>query len=134
MADIMADNQTEAVLSMLDRGEADDKTRDKVSAALLRSQTKVLDELVKIQDNLWTLDRLEALVDKRHENLCSKCTLRTSQKKEGSWLTLLLSSESLRYFVLILVLVWAVIYIKTGAEGVAAIRGAATSTVTGGQR
>lgn len=134
MADIMADNQTEAVLSMLDRGEADDKTRDKVSAALLRSQTKVLDELGKIHDNLWSLDRLEALVDKRHEILCSKCTLRASQKKEGSWLTLLLSSESLRYFVLILVLVWAVIYIKTGAEGVNAIRGAATSTVTGGAK
>lgn len=134
MADIMADNQTEAVLSMLDRGEADDKTRDKVSAALLRSQTKVLDELSKIQDNLWTLDRLEALVDKRHETLCSKCVLRTSQRKEGSWLALLLSSESIRYFVLILVLVWAVIYIKTGAEGVNAIRGAATSTVTGGAK
>lgn len=134
MADIMADNQTEAVLSMLDRGEADDKTRDKVSAALLRSQTKVLDELGKIHDNLWSLDRLEALVDKRHEILCSKCVLRTSQKKEGSWLTLLLSSESIRYFVLILVLVWAVIYIKTGAEGVNAIRGAATSTVTGGAK
>lgn len=134
MADIMADNQTEAVLSMLDRGEADDKTRDKVSAALLRSQTKVLDELGKIHDNLWSLDRLEALVDKRHELLCSKCVLRTSQRKEGSWLTLLLSSESIRYFVLILVLVWAVIYIKTGAEGVNAIRGAATSTVTGGAK
>jgi hypothetical protein len=132
MADIMADNQTEAVLSMLDRGEADDKTRDKVSAALLRSQTKVLDELGKIHDNLWSLDRLEALVDKRHEILCSKCVLRTSQKKEGSWLTLLLSSESIRYFVLILVLVWAVIYIKTGAEGVDAIRGAARATMTGG--
>lgn len=134
MADIMADNQTEAVLSMLDRGEADDRTRDKVSAALLRSQTKVLDELGKIQDNLWSLDRLEALVDKRHELLCSKCVLRTPQRKEGSWLTLLLSSESIRYFVLILVLVWAVIYIKTGAEGVNAIRGAATSTVTGGAK
>lgn len=134
MSDIIAENQTEAVLSALDRGEADNATRDKVSAALLRSQTKVLSELGKIQDNLWTLDRLEALVDKRHEILCSKCTIRTAQKKEGSWLALLLSSESLRYFVLILVLVWAVIYIKTGAEGVAAIRDAAASTVTGGAR
>ena len=135
MSDIMADNQTESVLSLLDRGEADDRTRDKVSAALLRSQTKVLDELGKIQDNLWSLERLEKLVDKRHEVLCSKCALRTSQKKEEkSWLTLLLSSESIRYFVLILVLVWAVIYIKTGPEGVNAVRGAATSTVTGGAR
>lgn len=134
MSDIIAENQTEAVLSALDRGEADNATRDKVSAALLRSQTKVLSELGKIQDNLWTLDRLEALVDKRHAILCSKCTIRAAQKKEGSWLALLLSSESLRYFVLILVLVWAVIYIKTGAEGVAAIRGAAASTVTGGAR
>ncbi len=136
MSDIMADNQTEAVLSLLDRGEADDKTRDKVSAALLRSQTKVLDELSKIQDNLWTLDKLESLVDKRHTVLCSQCPLRTTPapaaKKEPGWLALLLSSESIRYFVLILVLVWAVIYIKTGAEGVDAIRGAARATVTGG--
>ena len=58
MSDIIAENQTEAVLSALDRGEADNATRDKVSAALLRSQTKVLSELGKIQDNLWTLDRL----------------------------------------------------------------------------
>ena len=136
MSDIIAENQTEAVLSALDRGEADNATRDKVSAALLRSQTKVLYELGKIQDNLWTLNRLESFIDKRHEALCSKCPHRTgsSAKKEGGWLTLLLSSESLRYFVLILVLVWAVIYIKTGAEGVNAIRGAAASTVTGGAR
>lgn len=136
MSDIIAENQTEAVLSVLDRGEADNATRDKVSAALLRSQTKVLDELGKIHDNLWTLNRLESFVDKRHEAMCSKCPHRTgsSAKKEGGWFSLLLSSESLRYFVLILVLVWAVIYIKTGAEGVDAIRGAAASTVTGGAR
>ena len=136
MSDIIAENQTEAVLSVLDRGEADNATRDKVSAALLRSQTKVLDELGKIHDNLWTLNRLESFVDKRHEAMCSKCPhrIRSSAKKEGGWLTLLLSSESLRYFVLILVLVWAVIYIKTGAEGVDAIRDAAASTVTGGAR
>ena len=136
MSDIIAENQTEAVLSVLDRGEADNATRDKVSAALLRSQTKVLDELGKIHDNLWTLNRLESFVDKRHEAMCSKCPHRTgsSAKKEGGWFSLLLSSESLRYFVLILVLVWAVIYIKTGADGVDAIRDAAASTVTGGTR
>ena len=136
MSDIIAENQTEAVLSALDRGEADNATRDKVSAALLRSQTKVLDELGKIQDNLWTLNRLESFVDKRHEALCSRCPHRTGSpaKKDGGWFPLLLSSESLRYFVLMLVLVWAVIYIKTGAEGVDAIRGSAASTVTGGAR
>ena len=136
MSDIIAENQTEAVLSVLDRGEADNSTRDKVSAALLRSQTKVLYELGKIQDNLWTLNRLESFIDKRHEALCSKCPHRTgsSAKKDSGWFPLLLSSESLRYFVLILVLVWAVIYIKTGADGVDAIRDAAASTVTGGAR
>ena len=136
MSDIIAENQTEAVLSVLDRGEADNATRDKVSAALLRSQTKVLAELGKIQDSLWTLNRLESFIDKRHEALCSKCPYRARApaKKEGGWLQMLLSSESLRYFVLILVLVWAVIYIKTGAEGVDAIRGAAASMVTGGAR
>ena len=136
MSDIIAENQTEAVLSVLDRGEADNATRDKVSAALLRSQTKVLDELGKIHDNLWTLNRLESFIDKRHEAMCSKCPHRTgsSAKKEGGWFSLLLSSESLRYFVLILVVVWAVLYIKTGAEGVDAIRDAAASMVTGGAR
>ena len=85
MSDIIAENQTEAVLSVLDRGEADNATRDKVSAALLRSQTKVLYELGKIQDNLWTLNRLESFIDKRHEALCSKCPHRTGSfaKKDG---------------------------------------------------
>lgn len=59
---------------------------------------------------------------------------RVAREEGGGWFPLLLSSESLRYFVLILVLVWAVIYIKTGAEGVDAIRDAAASMVTGGAR
>ena len=42
MSDIIAENQTEAALSVLDRGEADNATRDKVSAALLRTQIKLL--------------------------------------------------------------------------------------------
>lgn len=128
MSDIMADNQTEAVLTLLDRGEADDKTRDKVSAALLRSQTKMSAQLDEIQQNLWTLDKLEGLVDKRHVEMCAKCELKLKQKR-AHWLDALLSNESLRYFLLILILVWAVIYVKTGTDGVEAVKDGVTHTL-----
>ena len=57
------------------------------------------------------------------------------QKKEEeskkSWLQELLSSESIRYFILMLILIWAVIYVKTGPEGVDSVKGGVTGTVTG---
>ena len=42
---------------------------------------------------------------------------------------MLCSSESVRYFLLILILIWAVIYMKAGPDGVDAVRDAATSVV-----
>lgn len=139
MADIMADSQTETVLAQLDRGEADDKTRDRVSAAILRSQTKLVAQIGEIRENLWTLDRLEQLVDRRHQNLCAQCVLRkpaeqAPAQQKRSFADALLSSESLRYFILILILVWAVIYVKTGPEGAKAVKDAALSTAAGGAR
>lgn len=138
--DIMADSQTEATLAVLDRGEVDDKTRDHVLAALLRSQTRMLEELVKIKENLWDMDKLESLIDKRHQALCTGCILRQQalapktvvqpeEPKKKSWLELILTSESTRYFVLMVILVWAIVYVKSGADGVASIRDSVTHTL-----
>lgn len=140
MADIMADNQTEAVLSILDRGEADDRTRDKVSAALLRSQTKMSQQLDVIQRDLWTIEKLEKLVDDRHRSLCDRCELRSATAprdkaaEKRPWFEAVLASESFRYFILVLLLVWAVIYMRTGMEGVEAVKSGVVHTVTGGTK
>jgi len=143
--DIMADSQTEATLAALDRGEVDDKMRDRVLAALLRSQTRMLEELVKIKENLWDMDKLESLIDKRHQVLCTNCVLRQQalapakvepdQNKgsaKKSWIELILTSEATRYFILMVILVWAIVYVKSGAEGVASVRDGVTHTVSGG--
>jgi len=142
--DIMANSQTEATLAALDRGEVDDKMRDRVLAALLRSQTRMLEELVKIKENLWGMDKLESLIDKRHQVLCTNCVLRQQaltpakaepDKGDGekkSWLELILTSEATRYFILMVMLVWAIVYVKSGAEGVASVRDGVTHTVSGG--
>lgn len=144
--DIMADSQTEDTLAALDRGEVDDKMRDRVLAALLRSQTRMLEELVKIKENLWDMDKLESLIDKRHQVLCTNCVLRQQalapakvepepDKKDGgkkSWIELILTSEATRYFILMVILVWAIVYVKSGAEGVASVRGGVTHTISGG--
>ena len=144
--DIMADSQTEATLAALDRGEVDDKMRDRVLAALLRSQTRMLEELVKIKENLWDMDKLESLIDKRHQVLCTNCVLRQQAlaakqpaakqdeeaAKKKSWIELILTSEATRYFILMVILVWAIVYVKSGAEGVASVRDGVTHTVSGG--
>lgn len=131
MSDIIAENQTEAVLSVLDRGEADNATRDKVSAALLRTQMKLLEDFAELKGHLWKPRDLEEMIDRRHEAACAACPARALQRqsKKTSLLELLFSSESIRYFILILILVWAVIYLKAGPDGVAAVRDAATSVV-----
>lgn len=146
--DIMAENQTETVLAALDRGEADDKLRDQVSAALLRSLTKIVTQLTEIKTNLWDMDKLESLIDKRHQVLCSNCVLRqqaltprsTVNKpdeepaRKKSWLELILTSESTRYFVLMVILVWAIVYVKSGADGVASVRDSVTHTLPRAQK
>ena len=146
--DIMADSQTETVLAALDRGEADDKLRDQVSAALLRSLTKIVAQLSEIKTNLWDMDKLESLIDKRHQVLCSNCVLRqqaltprtTVNKpdeepaRKKSWLELILTSESTRYFVLMVILVWAIVYVKSGADGVASVRDGVTHTLPRAQK
>lgn len=145
--DIMAESQTEAVLAELDRGATDDRTRDHVLAALLRSQTRMLDELSDIKKGLWDLDKLKGLIDERHRAICANCSLRhtvnaTSPQSDGqaggnrkkSWPELILTSESTRYFVLMVILVWAIVYVKSGADGVAKVRDSIVPTISGGAK
>lgn len=130
MSDIIAENQTEAVLSVLDRGEADNATRDKVSAALLRTQMRLIADFAELKGSLWKPRDLEEMIDRRHREACASCSARSMQRRQkGSLLEMLCSSESVRYFLLILILIWAVIYMKAGPDGVDAIRDAATSVV-----
>ena len=148
--DIMADSQTEAVLADLDRGTTDDRTRDHVLAALLRSQTRMLDELTAIKKGLWDLDKLKSLIDERHRAICTNCSIRQavaslSPRPDGapggapggrkkSWPELILTSESTRYFVLMVILVWAIVYVKSGADGVAKVRDSIVPTISGGAK
>lgn len=131
MADILADSQTEAALADLERGSVTDSERDRILAAVLRSQSRIIDTLADIRANLWSVDRLETFIDRRHQDLCARCPARAQPAHPKGWLADLLSSETFRYFILVVVLVWAVIYMRTGVEGVESVRDAAVRTVTG---
>lgn len=147
--DIMSDNQTESVLSLLDRGEADDKTRDRVSAALLRSQTKLVEVVETLQGTvdalqrkLWSFDQLDSHIDARHGKRCSECPARrfaedqmkmqATQKPARPWYMELLMSESVRYFVLVLIFAWALVVMKTSTDEAAAVMENVAATLTGG--
>ena len=148
MDDIIANSQTEAAIAKLRRGEATDSLRDEATAALLASMQTIIGELADMKKSLWSTAALKDLIDDRHSTLCNACPVRRwadaqvlagrqqqQQKKEEeskkSWLQELLSSESIRYFILMLILIWAVIYVKTGPEGVDSVKGGVTGTVTG---
>lgn len=140
MSDILADNQTESVLTLLDRGEADEATRNRVSAALLRAQTRMMNQLDDIRTHLWTQSDLEALVDDRHRKYCEKCLAKKCAEVQGKqadapkqhWLIALFSSESFRLFILASILIWAVIYLSSGKGGVDAVKSGMQHLSTGG--
>lgn len=138
MSDILADNQTEAVLTLLDRGEADEATRNRVSAALLRAQTRMMNQLDDIRTNLWSRSDLEVLVDERHRRHCESCPAKKYaegkqvETPKQHWLIALISSESFRLFILAAILVWAVIYLSSGRDGVDAVKSGMQHLSTGG--
>lgn len=145
MIDIMPDNRTEDALTTLDKGEADDKLRDRVLVAMLRSQNQMLKELQEIKTNLWGIDRLEQTIDKRHQTLCANCPTKqlvlslhppsgasSQASTKKTWVELVLTSESLRYFLLMIILVWAIVYVKSGPEGVDSVHEGIVHTMTGG--
>ncbi len=164
--DIIANSQTESVLAALDRGGADDKIRDRVSAALLRALTSVIKELSEIKSNLWQPDELRKLIDERHDRRCQDCpakkwadTQSTVQllqaqqaaqaakpaaqaskpavpaaKPEGGfqWVVYLMGNSSFQFFVLLLFLIGAFVYLTTGRGGVDAATDSVRTVIRGG--
>lgn len=156
MADIIAESQTEAVLSALDRGDADDKIRDQVSAALLRAMSRLSQELVDIKKSLWKPEDLKSLIDERHRQRCQDCPAKkmaeerlrlqqahaaaaaeqeqAAQQPQGAvqWVLHLAGNSGFQFFILLLLLISAFIYLTTGKGGVDATRETVNTVMHGG--
>lgn len=162
--DIIAESQTESVLSALDRGDADDKVRDQVSAALLRAMTRVSTELADIRTNLWKPDDLRHLIDERHERKCRDCPakrmaeerlqlqrMQHQQHQQADpdapaqdqaaqpqpvlqWVLHLAGNSGFQFFILLLFLISAFVYLTTGKGGVDAARETLGTMVSGGSK
>lgn len=147
MTDIIAESQTEAVLSALDRGDADDKIRDQVSAALLRAMARMSQELIDIKANLWNPADLRNLIDARHEEKCRDCPAKKmaeerlqqqarAQQTEPQgvlqWVLHLAGNSGFQFFILLLLLISAFIYLTTGRGGVDAAHETVNAIVHGG--
>jgi hypothetical protein len=160
--DIIAESQTESVLAMLERGDADDKVRDQVSAALLRALTKVSRELTDIKDSLWTPDALRHAINEQHVQQCANCPAKRmaeerlqlqqaqaaqavqmvtqspaaqpSRTPQGvvQWILYLAGNSSFQFFILLLFLIGAFIYLTTGKGGVDAAKGTVNTVIHGG--
>lgn len=143
--DIIAENQTAAAISKLRRGEADDALRDEVQAATLSTMQRMLEELADLKSSMWTKQDLKVLIDEEQSRHCDHCPtkrwvdgeiakLKSSQTKsdKSNWFVELIRSESFRYFLLVALLVFALIYIKGGVECVEAAREGVTHMTTGG--
>lgn len=74
--DPMADNQTDQTIIALTNGNADDKTRDHATAALLASVQKLIVKTEEIERNLWKPSDLERVIDDRHRLVCQACPVR----------------------------------------------------------
>ena len=145
--DIIAENQTAAAISKLRRGEADDALRDEVQAATLSTMQKMLDELADLKSSMWTKQDLKVLIDEEQSRHCDHCPtkrwvdgeiakLKSRQTKSdrSNWFVELIRSESFRYFLLVALLVFALIYIKGGVECVEAAKEGVTHMTTGGNK
>lgn len=142
--DIIAENQTAAAISKLRRGEADDSLRDEVQAATLTTMQRMLDELADLKSGLWTKSGLKSLISEEQASHCDHCPTRRwvdaeiarskAKPAKCGWLSEIVRSESLRYFILVAILVYALIYAKTGIEGVRAAREGLVGTMTGEAR
>ena len=161
--DIIANSQTESVLAALDRGDADDKIRDRVSAALLRALTSVIKELGEIKSNLWQPEALNRLIDDRHDRRCRDCPAKKwaddqraaqllqaqqaaqaaqadkpagkAQPESGfQWVLHLMGNSSFQFFVLLLFLIGAFVYLTAGKGGVDAAKDSVRTVISGGTK
>lgn len=143
--DIIAENQTAAAISKLRRGEADDALRDEVQAATLSTMQKMLEELVALKSSMWSKQDLKTLIDEEQSRHCDHCPTKKwadgeiarlkvarSKPEKNNWFSELIKSETLRYFILLAAVIYALIYVKIGTDGIEAVKDGVTHSVTGG--
>lgn len=139
--DIIAENQTEQMIQLLLNGDADAKAQQAALAAVLRTTTQQARELEAIKQNLWKPSDLENAVEEQIRAKCRDCPARRaareqaeerdSEKKKPNWLFELLHSETLRYFILVLIFTWALVVVTSGRENAKAVGEHVKSTLTG---
>ena len=109
--DIIAENQTERTIQALMNGDADTKTQQAALAAVLRTTMAQARELEQIKQNLWKPDDLERAVEAQIRMKCRECPARRHAEevkdKPANWFVALVTSESFRYFLLIVMFAWA---------------------------
>ena len=138
--DIIAANQTERMIQLLLNGDADAKAQQAALAAVLRTTTQQARELEEIKQNLWKPSDLEKAVDAQIRMKCRECPARKRAEAEDReakepkphWFVALVTSESFRYFLLILMFAWALIVVTSGRENARAVGEHVKATVTGG--
>ena len=134
-ADIIAENQTERTIQTLMNGDADAKTQQAALAAVLRATMTQAKELEQIKQNLWKPDDLEKAVDAQLRLKCRECPARQHAEevkdKPSNWFVALITSESFRYFLLILMFAWALIVVTSGKDAAKAVAENVRGTVTG---
>ena len=106
-------------------------------------------ELVDIRNNLWKPDDLRRLIDERHDQKCATCPAKkivdeslqaaASTKREQPqgaipWLINLMGNNSFQFFILLLFLIAAFVYLTTGKGGVDAARETLSTVVSGGAK
>lgn len=141
--DIIAENQTEQMIQLLLNGDADAKAQQVALAAVLRATMDQAKELEEIKRSLWKPSDLEKAVEAQLKLKCRECPARKAaedadpaSKKSGedkpNWLITLVTSESFRYFILILMFAWALIVVTSGRENAKAVGEHVKTTLTGG--
>lgn len=134
--DIIAENQTERMIQLLLNGDADAKAQQAALAAVLRTTTQQARELEEIKQNLWKPSDLEKAVDAQIKMKCRECPARKAAEEAGkpsqNWFLALVTSESFRYFILILMFAWALIVVTSGRENAKAVGEHVKTTLTGG--
>lgn len=148
MADIIADSQTARTIDILLKSGS---PSDVALASVLISQTKLVDtvtslqaEVKEIKGSLWDLDHLNRLVDERHDRACAECPtkriveqLQKERQDAGSrpkqhWVIALANNSAFQFFIIVVLLIGAFIYLTTGRDGVEAAKDAMTHVATGG--
>ena len=134
--DIIAEHQTERTIQALMNGDADAKTQQEALAAVLRTTMAQARELEQIKQNLWKPDDLERAVEAQIRMKCRECPARRHAEevkdKPANWFVALVTSESFRYFLLIVMFAWALIVVTSGRDNARAVLESTRATVTGG--